>query len=155
MNYLEFKDKMFDLACFSNHQVYAWQPDFDRNNFSHWIKRGLLIRLRQGYYSFPEYLCKPDFSMYFANRIYRPSYVSLHTALAFYGIIPEAVVQITSVPFISLPLVGMTRQIVGKQSRHQQAFTFRSVWCDGCGVTRGLHRCHCNDNVTNEVRATE
>lgn len=97
MNYIEFKDKMFDLACFSNHQVYAWQPDFDRNNFSHWIKRGLLIRLRQGYYSFPEYLCKPDFSMYFANRIYRPSYVSLHTALAFYGIIPEAVVQITSV----------------------------------------------------------
>jgi predicted transcriptional regulator of viral defense system len=97
MNYLEFKEKMYELACFSNHQVYAWQPDFDRNNFSHWIKRGLLIRLRQGYYSFPEYLRKPDFSMYFANRIYRPSYVSLHTALAFYGIIPEAVVQITSV----------------------------------------------------------
>jgi predicted transcriptional regulator of viral defense system len=97
MNYLEFKDKMFDLACFSIHQVYAWQPDFDRNNFSNWIKRGLLIRLRQGYYSFPEYLRKPDFSIYFANRIYRPSYVSLHSALAFYGIIPEAVVQITSV----------------------------------------------------------
>lgn len=35
-----------------------------------------------------------DFTL---NRIYRPSYVSLHTALAFYGIIPEAVVQITSV----------------------------------------------------------
>jgi predicted transcriptional regulator of viral defense system len=88
---------MFDLACFSTNQVYAWQPDFDRNNFSHWIRRELLIRLRQGYYSFPEYLAKPDFSLYFANRIYRPSYISLHTALAFYGIIPEAVVQITSV----------------------------------------------------------
>jgi len=97
MNYLEFKKEMFDLACFSNHQVYAWQPDFDRNNFSNWIKRGLLIRLRQGYYSFPEYLHKPDYSMYFANRIYRPSYVSLHSALAFYGLIPEAVVQVTSV----------------------------------------------------------
>ena len=88
---------MFDLGCFSSNQVYAWQPNFDRNNFSHWIKRGLLVRLRQGFYTFPEYISKPDFSLYFANRIYRPSYVSLHTALAFYGMIPEAVVQITSV----------------------------------------------------------
>ena len=79
MNYLEFKNKMFDLACFSSNQVYAWQPNFDRNNFSQWIKRGLLVRLRQGIYTFPEYISKPDFSLYFANRIYRPSYVSLHT----------------------------------------------------------------------------
>lgn len=97
MNYLEFKNKMFDLACFSSNQVYAWQPNFDRNNFSQWIKRGLLVRLRQGIYTFPEYTAKPDFNLYFANRIYKPSYVSLHTALAFYGLIPEAVVQITSV----------------------------------------------------------
>lgn len=97
MSYLEFKDKMFDLGCFSIHQVYAWEPTFDRNNFVRWASKGLLIRLRQGYYTFPEYKSKPDFGLYFANRIYRPSYVSLHTALAFYGIIPEAVVQITSV----------------------------------------------------------
>ncbi len=97
MNFLEFRTAMFDLACFSIHQVYAWRPDFDRNNFSRWTKKGLLVRLRQGYYSFPEYKSMPDFSLYFANRIYRPSYVSLHTALAFYGMIPEAVIQISSV----------------------------------------------------------
>jgi predicted transcriptional regulator of viral defense system len=97
MNYLEFKNRMFDLACFNTHQVYAWEPGFDRNNFVRWAKKGLLVRLRQGYYTFPEYKAKPDFALYFANRIYRPSYVSLHTALAFYGIIPEAVVQFTSV----------------------------------------------------------
>lgn len=88
---------MFDLACFNTHQVYVWNPDFDRNNFVRWVKKGLLVRLRQGYYTFPEYKNKPDFTLFFANRIYRPSYISLHTALAFYGIIPEAVVQITSV----------------------------------------------------------
>lgn len=88
---------MFDSGCFSINQVYAWQPDFDRNNFVRWAQKGLLVRLRQGYYTFPEYKSKPDFTFYFANRIYRPSYVSLHTALAFYGMIPEAVVQITSV----------------------------------------------------------
>lgn len=97
MNYLEFRNKMFDLGCFNIHQVYAWKPGFDRNNIVRWTKKGLLIRLRQGYYSFPEYKSKPDFALYFANRIYRPSYISLHSALAFYGIIPEAVVQVTSV----------------------------------------------------------
>jgi len=88
---------MFALGCFNIHQVYAWKPGFDRNNFVRWTKKGLLIRLRQGYYTFPEYNAKPDFILYFANRIYRPSYVSLHSALAFYGMIPESVVQITSV----------------------------------------------------------
>jgi predicted transcriptional regulator of viral defense system len=88
---------MFDLGYFNINQVYAWQPKFDRNNFVRWTKKGLLVRLRQGYYTFPEYKSKPDFDLYFANRIYRPSYVSLHTALAFYGMIPEAVVQISSV----------------------------------------------------------
>lgn len=97
MNYIEFRNKMFDLACFNTNQVYAWQPGFDRNNLSRWTKKGLLIRLRQGYFSFPEYIGKPDYAFYFANRIYGPSYISLHTALSFYGIIPEAVVQITSV----------------------------------------------------------
>ena len=97
MNYLEFKNKFFDLGCFNIHQVYAWQPDFDRNNIVRWTKKRYLVRLRQGYYAFPEYKSKPDFALYFANRIYRPSYVSLHSALAFYGMIPEAVLQITSV----------------------------------------------------------
>ena len=35
--------------------------------------------------------------MSFANRIYSPSYISLHTALSHYGIIPEATIQITSI----------------------------------------------------------
>ncbi len=97
MNYLEFRNKMFDLGCFSINQVYTWDTDFDRNNFVRWSKKGLLIRLRQGYYTFPEYKGKPDFTLFFANRIYRPSYISLHSALAFYGLISEAVIQITSV----------------------------------------------------------
>lgn len=97
MTFLEFRKQLFDLACFNIYQVYAWQPDFDRNNLTRWVKKGYLIRLRQGYFAFSEYKNKPDYSSYFANRIYAPSYISLHTALSFYGMIPEAVVQITSV----------------------------------------------------------
>lgn len=97
MNYLEFKNKLFDLGGFHTHQVYSWDPGFNRNNIGRWLRKGLLIRLRRGYYTFPEYTHKPDFALYFANHIYRPSYISLHTALSFYGMIPESVVQITSV----------------------------------------------------------
>ena len=109
MNYLEFKNRMFDLGCFNTQQVYTWKTDFDRNNFGRWVNKGLLTRLRQGYYTFPEYVNKPDFTLLFANRIYRPSYISLHTALAFYVIIPEAVVQITSVT--SLKMVYFINEI--------------------------------------------
>lgn len=97
MNYLYFKQNWFEFVCFNTNQIYAWQPNFDRNNLTRWVKRGLLIRLRQGLYTFPDYKRKPDSSYYFANHIYKPSYISLHTALSFYGLIPEAVVQITSI----------------------------------------------------------
>jgi predicted transcriptional regulator of viral defense system len=97
MDYLQFRQKMFDLVCFNNNQIYAWHPNFDRNNLTRWIKKRLLIRLRQGYYTFPEYKNNADITYYFANRIYQPSYISLHSALSYYGIIPESIVQITSV----------------------------------------------------------
>ncbi|MFA7583929.1 MAG: hypothetical protein WCZ46_10360 [Proteiniphilum sp.] len=97
MTFLEFKAKMFDLACFNIYQVYALQPDFDRNNFTRWTKKDYLIRLRRGFFAFSEYKNKPDYALYFANRIYRPSYISLHTALSFYGMIPESVIQVTNV----------------------------------------------------------
>jgi predicted transcriptional regulator of viral defense system len=97
MNWHRFRETMFDLGCFSIHQVYAWDPGFDRNNFIRWIHRGYLVRLRRGLYAFAEYRSDPEMATYFAGRIYRPSYVSLHSALSFYGLIPESVVQITSV----------------------------------------------------------
>lgn len=97
MNFIEFRENFYPLACFSLDQIYSAYPQFNRTNLTRWIKQGYIARLRQGYYTFPDYKSKRDFSLYFANRIYKPSYISLHTALSFYGMIPEAVSQITSV----------------------------------------------------------
>jgi predicted transcriptional regulator of viral defense system len=97
MNYIQFRENFYPLACFSLDQIYSAYPQFDRTNLTRWIRQGYISRLRQGYYTFPDYKSKRDFSHYFANRIYKPSYISLHTALSFYGMIPEAVSQITSV----------------------------------------------------------
>jgi predicted transcriptional regulator of viral defense system len=97
MNFVEFRNQFHSLAYFTTNQVYASYPEFDRNNLGRWVRKGYLIRLRQGYYAFPEYRESTDFTFYFANIIYKPSYISLQTALAFYGIIPEAVPDIISV----------------------------------------------------------
>lgn len=85
MNFIDFKDKFFHLACFTNNQVYAIFPYFNRNNLVRWTQKDYIIKLRQGFYAFPEYLKKPGYNLYLANKIYKPSYISLHTALSFYG----------------------------------------------------------------------
>lgn len=97
MNFIEFKNKFLPLACFTTNQVYASYPEFNRNNLVYWVRKGYLIRLRQSFYAFPEYKESKNFTLYFANIIYKPSYISLQAALSFYGIIPEAVPEITSV----------------------------------------------------------
>lgn len=97
MNFIEFRTSFIEVGCVNIHQIAALYPDFNPNNLTRWIKQGLLIKLRQGYYSFPELRGHSDFALYLSNRIYKPSYISLHSVLAFYGIIPEAVTQITAV----------------------------------------------------------
>ena len=97
MDFLTFKERMYPMGCFNINQVLLWEKDFDRNNLTRWCRRGLLVKLRNQYYAFPEYRQMPEFSRYVANRIYSPSYISLHSALSFYGMIPEEVVQMTSV----------------------------------------------------------
>lgn len=97
MSYLEFREKLLPDGCFSVHQARACFPNFDRNNLTRWSHDELLIKLRRGWYAFPEMLRRPDFSRYVACRIYRPSYISLHMALSIYGMIPEAVTDITAV----------------------------------------------------------
>ena len=97
MDYLTFRERMYPMGCFHINQVLLWEKDFDRNNLTRWCRKGRLVKLRNQYYAFPECLSLPDFVRYVANRIYSPSYISLHSALSFYGMIPEEVVQVTSV----------------------------------------------------------
>lgn len=97
MNYLEFRDKALPMGCFNIRQILLWFPNFDRSNIIRWVKKGYLTKLRNEYYAFTECKQTPDFNLLIANKIYNPSYVSLHSALSFYGMIPEMVVQTTSV----------------------------------------------------------
>ncbi len=61
-------------------------------------KKGVLIRLKRGLYVVsPEVSGKMLSLELIANHIYGPSYVSMHYALRYYGLIPEHVFMLTSV----------------------------------------------------------
>ena len=58
-----------------------------------WLeKQGVIIRLKRGLYVLnPEYSGKALSSELIANHLYTPSYISMSTALRYYGLIPETV----------------------------------------------------------------
>jgi predicted transcriptional regulator of viral defense system len=61
---------------------------------SRMLKKGLLISIKRGLYYIKDET-PSDFSI--ANSIYNPSYISLDTALAYYGIVNQSPFTITSI----------------------------------------------------------
>lgn len=69
-----------------------------KNQLINWVKSGDIVRLRKGIYTLPEAERGRGLSrLLIANILYYPSYVSLEYALGYWGMIPEAVFEITSV----------------------------------------------------------
>jgi predicted transcriptional regulator of viral defense system len=65
---------------------------------SRWVNSGKLIQIRRGLYTLSERYSKiQPHPFNIANRIQRASYVSLQSALGYYGLIPEYVAAVTSV----------------------------------------------------------
>ena len=100
MNYLEFREKTKELPFFETKELRLILGDkFTRTtliNLRNWVKKGYLLMLRRGLYIIAEVKNSVDV-MTLAAKLYSPSYISLETALSFYGIIPEAVFTATSV----------------------------------------------------------
>jgi predicted transcriptional regulator of viral defense system len=69
-----------------------------RRQLSRWAGNGRLYRLRRGLYALaPPYRKVKAHPFVVANRMVRPSYVSLQSALAIHGLIPESVPVTTSI----------------------------------------------------------
>jgi predicted transcriptional regulator of viral defense system len=75
-------------------QLYA----HPRGKIHQWLNTGALIRVKKGLYVFGQQARRKTYSLeLLANLIYGPSAISLHYALAYYGLIPEAVYTVTSI----------------------------------------------------------
>ncbi len=128
MNFFEFKNKFLALGCFNVNQIYAWNHTFNRNNLTNWHHKGYLVFLRNGFYAFPEFIQDNHYQYFIANKIYKPSYISLQSALAYYEIIPETVVQTTSITTIKTKsFENDIGQFYYKNIKSENYFGFQSM----------------------------
>lgn len=97
MRFLDFKQQFSKYIVFSTREIEKLYPGFNKMNLLTWQKKGYLLKLRNSWYCFSEINTDEATLFYAANKIYNPSYVSLETALFYYGIIPEAVFMISSI----------------------------------------------------------
>jgi hypothetical protein len=73
-------------------------PEDVRRQLSRWVKAGRLLQLRRGLYALaPPYRKRTPHPFLVANRLVRGSYVSLQSALAYHGLVPEHVPVTTCV----------------------------------------------------------
>lgn len=100
MKYSTFKQKIKSFPVFSTGLLSSLTDKVAtiKVQLTNWKKKGLIIQLRKGLYILGNEDREIEPSLfYMANQIFIPSYVSLESAFAFYGLIPELVTQITSV----------------------------------------------------------
>ncbi|MDD2772512.1 MAG: hypothetical protein PHP45_02335 [Elusimicrobiales bacterium] len=99
MNFQEFKTSAQNMPIVTGKDaVKMGNRQTMYNQLMNWQKKGLLVQLRRGLYTLgkTERKIEPS-NLFLAGQIYSPSYVSLEYALGLYGLIPEMVVEVTSV----------------------------------------------------------
>lgn len=102
MKFLDFCRQMRAYPLFTVHDT---RLIFPRENIhttntqlSNWAKQKKIVKLRNGLYALSsDYAKEPLAPEVIAAKLYAPSYISLQYALSLYGIIPDAVFEITSV----------------------------------------------------------
>lgn len=100
MKYGDFRKKVETYPFFRSNFFIHLTDDVAtlRCQVSQWQKQGYVYALKRGVYALRDEDRKVNFSRFFlANSLYTPSYISLESALSFYGIIPEKVEYITSI----------------------------------------------------------
>ncbi len=100
MNYEELLAVVSDEPVFAPGLLMAAgvsEPGLQRQ-LSRWVRAGKLLKLRRGLYAVaPPFAKRPPHPFLVANRLRKASYVTLQSALAHHGLIPEHVPVVTSV----------------------------------------------------------
>lgn len=95
--WIEFQAKIRPFRVFSVRDVEKQFPSMNLMNLVRWQRKGYILRLRNRWYAFNDAESHENVEWLAANLIYAPSYISLHTALSWYNLIPEMIISTTSV----------------------------------------------------------
>ena len=83
---------------FTPHDLTNAYGKYDPNVFKRWVQQGRAKKLRNGLYLSDPSFIRSEIDMFaVANHLHAPSYVSLHSALSYYSLIPEYVFEVTSI----------------------------------------------------------
>ena len=97
MTFQEFRLTLKDYPVFSIIEIEKLFPSFDKKNLVYWQKKKYIQKIRNSWYRFSENLLNTDTLFFISNHIYAPSYISLESALSYYGFIPEGVFKTTAI----------------------------------------------------------
>jgi predicted transcriptional regulator of viral defense system len=100
MYFQEVSSQLANLPLFESGHLYpaANTPQQVQRQLTDWVRAGTVVQLQRGLYTLAvPYQSERPHSYLIANHLVRGSYVSLHTALSHYDLIPEHVAVVTSV----------------------------------------------------------
>ncbi|MBI3291837.1 MAG: hypothetical protein HYZ73_03375 [Elusimicrobia bacterium] len=132
MRYEELRKRMRARRLFRGRDLHLDQRmrPHELVQLSRWATQGKLIRLKRGLYTLPDEERPSALSLlWLADKLYSPSYISLEYALGHYGLIPEAVGEVTCVTTLKTQTI---RNIFGGFSYH----TIKRPWFFGFKARR-------------------
>lgn len=91
MNWIEFRNTLVEFGVFSTGDIKKYFPNFDTRRLVEWQQKKYIQKLINKWYLFSEIPVDEMLLFRISNCLYRPSYVSLTSALSHYNFIPEAV----------------------------------------------------------------
>ena len=94
---MDFIEKVKEFGIFSIADIEILYPNIDKRRLFEWKKKGYIVKIRNEWYCLPEFFEESYSSWIIANLVHTPSYISLESALDYYGLIPEGVFMTTSV----------------------------------------------------------
>jgi hypothetical protein len=92
-----FREKLTHLPVFSIQDIRKFFPAFDRKRLVEWKDKGYITAISRGFYAWPGALYSEQDKWAMACKVYPPAYISMESALSYYGMIPEAVFSNTAI----------------------------------------------------------
>ncbi len=97
MTFQSFRTTFQPYPFFSIKEIEKLYPHFDYKNLGYWQEKKYVQKIRNGHYFLTEKGLDTDTLYFISNQMYAPSYISLETALSYYGFIPEGVFKTTAI----------------------------------------------------------
>ena len=122
MTFQEFRLTFKEYPIFSILEIEKLLPSFDKKNLVYWQKKSYIEKIRNSWYRFSENPLSLDLLFFISNHIYSPSYISLESALSYYGFIPEGVFKITAISTLKTQQFTTPIGVLGYQNLKPNLF---------------------------------